>query len=84
MVKIWVKLIKENKIIKSYTYTKDEKYAAANIFDYLAAIGEALDSPVPVVLKKHIKHLVLFNQAKFNSTDFVEKVDFDAMTLEVL
>lgn len=82
MVKIWVKKIKDNKILSSYTLKKDEKFDAAKIFDYLTEIGEVLDTPVPIVLKKHIKHLVLYNQAKFKSSDFAETVDFDVLALE--
>jgi len=84
MIKIWVKTIKEYKIIKSFIFSKEEKYSAADIFAYLAEIGEILDFPVPVVLKKHIKHLVLYNQIKFNDNDFIEEVDFDALVLENL
>lgn len=84
MVKIWVKAIKENKIVKSYVFSKEEKYSAAEIFDYLTEIGEKMDFPVPVVLEKHVKHLVLFNQTKFIGSDFIEEVNFDALALEVL
>lgn len=82
MVKIWVKTFKENKIIKSFVYSKEEKYSAADIFGYLSEIGEKLDFPVPVILKKHIKHLVMYNQIKFSNSDFIEVVDFDALVLE--
>lgn len=82
MIKIWVKIIKENKIIKSYIFSKEEKYSAADIFEYLTEIGEKLDLPVPVILKKHIKHLVLYNQIKFTNDDFIEEVEFDSLVLE--
>lgn len=82
MIKIWVKIIKENKIIKSYIFSKEEKYSAADIFEYLTEIGEKLDLPVPVILKKHIKHLVLYNQIKFTTDDFIEEVEFDSLILE--
>lgn len=84
MVRIWAKTLKENKIIRSYVFEETEKYSPAEIFDYLSKIGEKLDFPVPVILKKHIKHLVLYNQIKFSSTDFIEKVDFDTLLLENL
>ena len=84
MIKIWVKKIKEFKIVKSYIFSKEEKFSAADIFEYLTEIGEKLDFPVPVVLKKHIKHLVLYRQIKFDRADFIEEVDFDSLVLDNL
>ena len=82
MTKLWAKKILDNRTVESYTLITDEKYNASEFFEYLGQIGTAMDIPVPLVLKKHIKHLVLYNRVKFINSDFVEEVDFDSLIIE--
>ena len=82
MIKIWAKIIKENKIIKSYTLTLEEQMDYSKFFDYTLSICNHLDMPTPVILKTHIFNYAKFNFVRFTPEDFVEKVDFDKFILE--
>lgn len=82
MLKIWTKVIKDDKIIKNILYNIENKYKPENLDKYLRDICDKLDIPTPVLLKSHKKHFNNLNFAKFIRDDFVETVDFDFMTLE--
>ena len=45
-------------------------------------ICEHFDSPTPIVMAKHIKDYILFNNTQFLPEDFVERVFFDKLILE--
>jgi hypothetical protein len=84
MVKIWIKLIKEDKIVKDIVVEKDEPFDYASFADYLTEGLFPLDEPTPVVLKNHVFDFAKFNVARFRPSDFVESVDFDYMWVENL
>lgn len=80
MVKIWVKILSDEKIIKSKTIDVDEKNTS--FFDMLKTACNALNVPTPVLLDKHVYDFNLFNQSVFKPADFVETVIFDKLVLE--
>lgn len=82
MVRIWGKLIKDEKILKDYLLEKDEKFSIVSFLDYVEDMCYNLDIPQPVVLKYHIKNYFTFNNAKFKAGDFVEHINFDEFVLE--
>ncbi|MBO4262686.1 MAG: hypothetical protein J5903_02750 [Clostridia bacterium] len=82
MVKIWFKVIKDNKTVKQYTYENEEKFTYSHFSDYISAGCYALDEATPVILKNHIMNFAKYNHVKFTPDDFVESVDFDKMTIE--
>ncbi|MBQ7373231.1 MAG: hypothetical protein IJW64_01540 [Clostridia bacterium] len=84
MVKIWIKLIKEDKIVKDIVVEKDEPFDYASFADYLTEGLFPLDEPTPVVIKNHLFDFAKFNVVRFRPSDFVESVDFDYMWVENL
>jgi hypothetical protein len=78
-VDIWVRLIKEQKIIKDFIYKKGKPGCFEND---LREICGKLDIPTPLILQKHLHHLKNFNQVKFTKEEFVESINFDELTLE--
>lgn len=82
MFKIWVKLFKENKIIKNFIYEKDKTFRQTDFDEYLREICGGIDIPTPVILKSHRQHFVKFNRTKFSAGDFIESIDFDELVLE--
>lgn len=82
MVKIWAKIINDNKIVRSIIYTHDSNYDTANFLTYLIDICYELDIPTPIILKSHTHNFYHFNIAKFRTPDFVESINFDTLLLE--
>lgn len=82
MLKIWAKVLKKEKIIKSKVFEFDGEYNSGNFFDQLSSICFDMDIPTPVLLKKHQYNFERFKNTKFTKDDFVESFDFTALILE--
>lgn len=83
MIKIWAKVMKNNRISKQTTFfDNDPKMDYSKFFDYLTKICHTLDIPTPIILKSHIFNYAKFNFVRFNRDDFVESVNFDCLWLE--
>ena len=82
MIKIWGKLLVEDKVIKGKTVEVDEK--STSFFDMLKQLSNALNIPTPVLLDKHVYDFNVFNICIFKPDDFVEPVNFDRFVLEYL
>lgn len=82
MVRIWAKIITDQKIQRDFVYEKAVKFDYADMFGYLADICDALDIPTPVFLKSHLLNYAKFHHVRFRPSDFIESVDFDMLWLE--
>ena len=83
MVKIWARIIKNEKTVKQLTmFDRVEKMDYSKFFDYVSQLCQNLDIPTPVILKTHIFNYAKFNFVRFKPDDFVEKVNFDALYIE--
>ena len=84
MVKLWIKLIKDDKIIKDAVVERQEQLDWSKFAEYLTEGLYSLDEPTPVVIKHHIFDFAKFHVVRFRPSDFVESVDFDYMWVENL
>lgn len=82
MIRMWAKVITEEKIIKDMIYENPERFDFEHFFDYISDICESLDICTPVILSKHIFHYVNFNNTTFTTSDFPESVDFEKFVIE--
>lgn len=82
MVRIWAKIIKEEKILKDFVYEREIDFNIKHFPLYLMDICDGLDIEMPVLLSKHVKNYYLFNMVKFNGDDFLNEVEFDNLVLE--
>lgn len=82
MIKIWGKITVEDKVIKGKTIDVDEK--RTSFFEMLKTICRALNIPTPVLLDKHVYDFNLFHLCTFKPGDFVEPVNFEKFSLELL
>ena len=82
MVKIWVKTIKDKKIVKNEIVHYEGRYEEEKFDEYVREACHELDLPSPVVLTSHVKSFTQFNICRFKRGDFVEFTDFDELTLE--
>lgn len=81
-MRLWAKVMQEDKIVKQHVLELDEKLTYSHFFDYLSALCGALDIPTPVLLKTHILQFAKFRHVKFIPRDFVDGVDFDKLWIE--
>lgn len=82
MIRIWAKVLKNNKIKKQYVFEKPENMDYSMFFDYLREICENLDIATPVLIKTHLFNYAKYNVVRFTADDFMESIDFDKLVLE--
>lgn len=82
MVRIWAKVIKNDKIVKQFLFERAGLTDYSLFFDYLREICENLDIPTPVLIKTHLFNYAKYNVLRFKKDDFVESIDFDKLILE--
>lgn len=82
MVRIWAKVIKENRIVNQFVYENFNPLDYSQFNNYLTEICSALDVATPVLIKTHIFNYAKYNNVKFIADDFLEPIDFDKLVLE--
>ena len=82
MIKIWGKILVDDKVIKGKTVEIDEK--KLSFFDMLKNVCQEINIPTPILLDKHVYDFNLFHICIFKPDDFIEVVNFDKFVLELL
>ena len=82
MIKLWAKIITNNKIVKDTIYESADNYNREEFFEHISEICYKLSIPTPVVVESHLMNFEVFNLSKFLPRDFVESVDFDKFEIE--
>lgn len=82
MIRIWAKVIKDDKIIKQFMLEKFTVMDYSQFYEYLTEICSALDIPTPVLIKTHLFNYAKYNVVRFKKDDFVENIEFDKLVLE--
>lgn len=80
MLKIWAKIIKNDKIINTTVVEFDTN--RISFFELVKSVCEKLDLATPVLLNKHYEDLRKFNLCTFTKNDFIEKINFDRLLIE--
>ena len=81
-MKIWARLVTEDKIKKDMLYRSVLKLTKDNYELWLRDICHELDIPNPVILNHHFKNFINFHNTKFRQDDFVETLDYDMFIVE--
>ena len=82
MVKIWAKIMKNNKILKQFVFERQESMDYSLFFEYLSEICFNLDISTPVLIKTHLFDYAKYNVVKFTKSDFIEPISFDKLVLD--
>ena len=84
-MRIWVKLWKDNHMMKDVVVTRDEDDTRTHkIFHALEEACNTLDLAVPVWLDQNVKDFKRHKNTKFRQDSFVEEIEFDYMEFMVL
>ena len=84
-MKVWARVRVNNRTVAQHVVGIDKK-SAVEVDNWQEPIGELcheLNLARPVILKKHIKDLENFSHTSFRPDDFMEKVDFDRLEIEL-
>lgn len=84
MLKIWGKIIKNGKLIKSDVYSTESANLEDSLLKGLEYFGKAFDIEVPLWQTNHTKQLGVFRKIIFRGDDFMERINFDRFEIEVL
>lgn len=82
MIKLWAKIIKEDKIIQQITYESIDTYSDETFYLHVSELCHKLDIPSPIVLKTHIKQFNTYGNTTFILRDWVENINFDKLVVE--
>ena len=82
MIRIWAKVIKNDKIKRQFVYERSGEMDYSEFFVYVREICEKLDVPTPVIVKTHLFNYAKYNTLRFKKEDFVESFEFDKLVLE--
>ena len=84
-MKGWARIRKDNKTIAQHTVEIAEKRAedVENWADPIGELCRELNLSRPVILGKHVRDLNAFSHTAFRPGDFMEKVDFDRLEIEL-
>lgn len=84
MLKMWAKLIKDNKLIGQAVVPIDEALSAEQTLKVcLEEICRELDLANPIVQSKHIRDMEQYRLTRFLPESFIEDVPFDRMDLNI-
>ena len=82
---IWGTLIKDSKIIKSYTVTvEDTDTRTHRIFRAMDIMCEKLDISHPIWLETSISEFKKSSRTRFGADCFIEKCEFDYFSFQIL
>ena len=85
MFKLWAKEYDENlRIITHKTFEFAQDFDVKLLHAYLTVICNALKTETPMLLTSHYITFNNFNKVKFSKNDFVDKVDFHSLSVELI
>lgn len=84
MLTIWSSVYKKEKTIKHITVRSDTDNTDEALLDCLQQTCREFDIEMPLWHSKHTKQLVLFHKATFKKDDFIDKFNFDRLTIEII
>lgn len=81
-MKLWVKLIREEKILENLVVENELPLSSDNYERLLSDVCHKLDLSTPITLSMHFNSLVRFNITEYKARDFIEPIDFTKLTVE--
>lgn len=81
-MKIWAKVMRNDKILRDVIYERDLALSPSNFQKMLQEIAYKVDIATPITLLSHYKHFEKFNRVKYLPRDFIEEVEFTSFVVE--
>lgn len=84
MLKLWGKLIKDEKALLSETYTSEAPELPDALLECIEYFAKAFDIEAPIWHTNHTKQLGIFHKAVFKADDFIDSISFDKFEIQIL
>ncbi len=85
MFRIWGKLVKDSRIIKSVTVERPEEDTRTHkVFASVEEMCREWDLMNPIWLESSIRDFQRRSSARFYQESFIEEIDFDYMEIQIL
>ena len=85
MFRLWGKLVKDSRLIKSETIERPEEDSRTHkILNSIEELCKIWDLGTPIWLDSTINEFKRHKKARFYSDNFMEEIDFDYMEIQIL
>ena len=85
MFRVWGKMIKDSRILKSVTIERPEEDTRTHkVFNSLEELCRIWDLGNPIWLDSTINDFKRHKRARFSADNFIEEIDFDYIEIQVL
>lgn len=86
MLRMWGKLIKDNRMINEVVISNDDASLSRTnkVFNALDEICYEFDLGKPIWLDKTIKDFKLHSKTRFHADNFIESIEFDYLEIQVI
>ena len=85
MFRMWIKLWKENRLVKDMTVDNAEPVnRTKKVFEALDRACAEWNLPKPIWLQSNLKEFKQRARTRFGQDSFIEKIDFDWLELHVI
>jgi hypothetical protein len=85
MLRIWARILKDQKVLKDTVYEAPEAAFMPKRFEtHLREICLSFDLSTPLLLKSHLKSLSAHGLTTFKAHEFMEPVDFEELTIKLI
>ncbi len=85
MFRLWGKLIKDNRIIKSETIERPKEDTRTHkVFNSIEELCKIWDLGNPIWLDSNISDFKRHSRTRFYSDNFIEEIDFDYMEIQII
>lgn len=81
-MKLWIKVIKEEKILQNVVVQNELTLNTDNYESTLSEVCHKLDLSTPITLSMHFNSLARFNITEYKERDFIEPIDFTKLMVE--
>ncbi|MDK2799571.1 MAG: hypothetical protein PWP27_910 [Clostridiales bacterium] len=86
MLKLWGKMIKNNRIIEQYTaeYAKNDLSKSEMVNLCVEEICREFDIQKPMWFPLNVKDFAKYGRTVFKADNFIEEIEFDSFEVELL
>lgn len=84
-MRIWGKLIVDNRLLKDYTVENNENDSRTHkVFQALEELCHEFDLSQPIWLKSNVTDFQIHAKTRFTKDSFIEDIPFDYMEFQVI
>lgn len=84
-MRIWFKLIKDNRLVRDYTYENYEiNTRTKKVFEAITEVSHEFDLTEPIWLDLNIRDFKKYSKTRFTADSYIESFDYDYLEIHVI